>query len=47
MEHLINEKLLAAAQHGFMSGKPCVTQLIETKEEWTQMLDKGNSVDAV
>ena len=47
MEHLINEKLLADAQHGFVSGRSCVTQLIETIEEWTQMLDKGNSVDAV
>ena len=46
MEHLINEKLLADAQHGFVSGRSCVTQLIETIEEWTQMLDKGNSVDA-
>ena len=47
MEHLLNEKLLADAQHGFVSGRSCVTQLIETIEEWTQMLDKGNSVDAV
>ena len=47
MDHLINEKLLADAQHGFVSGRSCVTQLIETIEEWTQMLDKGNSVDAV
>ena len=47
MEHLINEKLLADAQYGFVSGRSCVTQLIETIEEWTQMLDKGNSVDAV
>ena len=47
MEYLINEKLLADAQHGFVSDRSCVTQLIETIEEWTQMLDKGNSVDAV
>ena len=47
MEHLIKEKLLADAQHGFVSGRSCVTQLIETIEEWTQMLDKGNSVNAV
>ena len=47
MEHLVNEKLLADAEHGFASGRSCVTQLIETIEEWSQMLDKGNSVDAV
>ena len=47
MQHLINEKLLVDAQHGFVSGRSCVTQLIETIEEWTQMLDNGNSVDAV
>ena len=35
MEHLINEKLLADAQHGFVSGRSCVRQLIETREEWT------------
>ena len=27
--------------------RSCVTQIIETIEEWTQTLDKGNSVDAV
>ena len=47
MEHLISEKLLANAQHCFVSGRSCVIQLIETIKEWTQMLDKGNSVDAV
>ena len=25
MEHLVNEKLLADAQHGFVSGRSCVT----------------------
>ena len=33
MEHLINKKLLTDAQHGFVSGRSCVTQLIETIEE--------------
>ena len=47
MEHLINGKLLADAQHGFVSGRSCVTQLIETIKEWPQVLDKGNSVDGV
>ena len=47
MEHLINEKLMADAQHSFVSGRSCVIQLIETIEEWTQMLDKRNPVDAV
>ena len=46
MEQLINEKLLADAQQGFVSGRSCVTQLIETIEEWTQMFDRGNYVDA-
>ena len=41
MEHLINEKLLANAQHSFVSGRSCVIQLIETIE------DKRNPVDAV
>ena len=46
MEHLISVKLLVDAQHGFVRGRSCVTQLIETIEVWTQK-DKGNSVDTV
>ena len=47
MQHLIDEELLAEAQHGFVGGRSCVTQLIETIEEWTQILDSGSPVDAI
>ena len=40
------KKLLTDTQHSFVSGRSCVTQL-ETIEDWTLMLDKGNSAEAV
>jgi hypothetical protein len=39
--------LFTVHQHGFMSGRSCLTNLLETFESWTEALDKGNSVDAV
>lgn len=34
-------------QHGFLSGKSTVTQLIETLEEWTKSIDEGYYVDVL
>jgi hypothetical protein len=34
-------------QHGFRKGRSCATQLIEVMEQWTEYLDKTNSIDVV
>ena len=39
--------LFTEAQHGFISGRSCTTQLLEVMEEITQSLDKGEDVDVM
>ena len=34
-------------QHGFISGKSCVTQLLEYKEDLTKAVDSGCDVDVI
>ena len=34
-------------QHGFRKGRSCATQLIEVMEQWTEDLDKKNSIDVI
>ena len=35
------------SQHGFMKTRSCMTQLLETLEEWTDLLDKKFSIDVI
>ena len=34
-------------QHGFIKGKSCLTNLLETFEAWTKALDDGYDADVV
>jgi hypothetical protein len=34
-------------QNGFRKGCSCATQLIEVMEQWTEDLDKKNSIDVI
>ena len=35
------------SQHGFMKTRSCMTQLLETLEEWTDLLDQNFSIDVI
>ena len=37
--------LLNEAQHGFREGRSCLTNLLETLEQWTEILDEGDCID--
>ena len=39
--------LFSAAQHGFVTGKSCSTQLLELMEELTEALDSNEDVDII
>ena len=41
------KQLLSSCQHGFMEGRSCVTQLLDTIDLWSKVLDEGLSLDAV
>ena len=47
MQHLVTHDLLSEHQHGFRPRRSCSTQLIETIDAWTKMLDDNTPVDAV
>ena len=39
--------LFSKAQHGFMTGRSCSTQLLELMEELTETLDSNGDVDII
>jgi hypothetical protein len=47
MDHLQSNGLVSRWQHGFTKGRSCVTQLLETLDIWTEVLDEGGCVDTV
>ena len=47
IDHLEQNELIDPAQHGFVRGRSCVTNLLETFEQWTQILDDGGSIDVI
>jgi len=47
MKFLESNELLSNEQHGFRSGRSCLTNLLETLENWTKALDEGYGLDVV
>ena len=56
MESIIKEKLtmfldcnelLCKEQHGFNKGRSCLTNLLESLENWTKALDDGFGLDII
>merc|ERR1712055_74012 len=45
VEHLTENNLLNDAQHGFREGRSCLTNLLETIEQWTEIIDEGDCID--
>ena len=47
LKHLEGNNLLSHEQHGFRCNRSCLTNLLETFEEWTRALDEGFGIDVV
>ena len=47
LQHVDSHNLLTKEQHGFMKGRSCLTNLLETFEDITRMLDEGDGVDMI
>jgi len=56
MESLVKDRMtelyaeqcsLSTNQHGFTSGRSCLTNLLETFEVWTRILDEGCGLDFI
>ena len=47
VEHLEINKLTHDSQHGFRSGRSCLSNLLEFLDKVTQAIDEGNNVDVI
>ena len=47
LSFLETRNLLSKNQFGFRKNKSCSLQLLKCKNDWTYLIDKGNSVDVV
>ncbi len=47
LNHMNVNNLFSAEQHGFMEGRSCLANLLETLEFWTQELDEGCGIDTI
>ena len=45
VDHLLATEQLHEAQHGFRSGKSCITKLLACLEDWTKCIENGTPVD--
>ena len=47
VQHLESHKLIAKEQYGFVKGRSCLTNMLETLDDITSNLDKGQELDMV
>jgi len=45
--YIESNELIAEHQHDFVSGRSCLTNLLEVLETWTRILDSGYGVDVI
>ena len=45
VNHMKENKLFSNSQHGFREGRSCLTNLLETLEQWTKILDEDDCID--
>ena len=47
MGHMTSNNLICKEQHGFLKGKTCITNLLESLDSWTESMDNRKAVDVV
>ena len=47
VSHMMKHNLLNDDQHGFVPGRDCTTQLLICMEDWTNMIETGESFDII
>ena len=46
-EYLDKNDIVTSNQHGFIHGRSCLTNLLETLESWTKLLEEGYGLDVI
>ena len=47
VDHMEKNTVFNKSQHGFMKTRSCMTQILETLEEWTDLLDQNFSINVI
>ena len=47
VQHMMENHLFADEQHGFVPMRNCVTQLLESMEAWSQIIEEGGCIDII
>ena len=47
IEHINYNSLFDSRQHGFISGRSCFPNLLQTMDAWTKLIEDGEDLDAV
>ena len=47
VDHMTSNNLFSNTKHGFISGRSCITQLLEYIEDLTEAIDNGEGVDVI
>jgi len=45
LEHMISNNIMTDAQHGFVNGRSCTSQLLKVLDKWTEVLESGGCID--
>ena len=46
-EYLDKNDIVTSNQHGLIHGRSCLTNLLETLESWTKLLEEGYGLDVI
>ena len=47
LQHLSANNIISPHQHGFVPGRSCMTQLLESMDDWTSIIEESGSVDII
>ena len=47
VSHMMKHDIISDAQHGFVPGRNCLSQLLICREDWTSMLEKRKAFDVI
>ena len=47
LNHMLKNEFKCQEQHGFLNGKSCITNLLETIDDWTSSLDAKKQLDTL
>ena len=47
LDHICREDLFSQSQHGFRTGRSCLTNLLEALQDWMDLSDEGHPLDII